>query len=258
MKNIHETIAKAILDAYKTNSVIPPFSETHNFSLEDAYTIQNMLYDHWIRQGDHPIGKKMAFANLTSQKAQGLGGPAFATIFASGLLDSNQPISIKNLPHAVIEAEITFLLKDDLKGPSITPAHVIAATEAVFPSFEIVSCRVENSPCGLDKIAANVCFGGLILGSKGVSPINLDLKTLGVVLEKNGVVSSSATGAAALGNPANSVAWLANALIAKGQYLKKGDLVLSGCIPAAQSIAPGDVFYAHFEHLGSISATFVK
>ena len=247
-----------LIQAYESQQVIPPFCEKNDLTLEDAYTIQALLCEHWQKNGDAPIGKKVAFANTPSQQSQGLQEPAFATMFASGLFKPNTLISLRNLPNAIIEAEVTFLLEKDLKGPNITTAQVIDATKALYASFEIVACRVTPSTCGYDKIAGNVCFGGLILSEKAYSPKDLDLPNLVISLEKNGQTVSTATGAAVLGSPANSVAWLANTLIAKGQFLKKGDLVLSGAAPTPQPILPGDVYTAHFGHLGSISATFTE
>ena len=251
-------IAQSLIQAYESQQVIPPFCEKNSLTLEDAYAIQTLLCEHWEKNGDAPIGKKVAFANTPSQHSQGLQEPAFSTMFASGLLEANTVISLKNLPNAIIEAEVTFLLEKDLKGPAVTAPQVIDATKAIYASFEIVACRVAPSTCGYDKIAANVCFGGLLLSDKAYSPKDLDLPNLAITLEKNGQTVSTATGAAVLGSPANSVAWLANALAARGHFLKKGDLILSGAAPAPQPILPGDVYTAHFDHLGSISATFTE
>lgn len=252
------TIAQRLIHAYENQLTVPPFAQNNALSLEDAYTIQDYLCEHFIAGGDKPIGKKVAFANTPSQLSQGLQEPAFATIFSSGLFDSQAPISLKNLPNAVIEAEVTFLLKQDLTGPHITASQVIEATQALYASFEIIACRVDASPSGYDKIAANVCFGGIVLGDKGHTPMHLDLPSLNISLEKNGTIVSTATGAAVLGNPAASVAWLANTLAQKGQSLRKGELILSGSAPTPQPILPGDVFTAHFEHLGSITARFAE
>lgn len=254
----HTRIARQLMDASAHNKPVNPFGKIKHLTLADAYAIQNLLTAYKIEAGDTPIGKKVAFANTASQKAQGLNEPAFATMFASGFMDSAKPLSLATLPNAAIEAEITFLLKDDLHGPGITAAHVIQATEAVYASFEIISHQFDGETCGYDKIASNICFGGLVLGSQGISPRSLNLRTLGIVLEKNGQVIDTATGAAVLDNPAKSVAWLANALAQHGRNLQKGDLILSGSATTPHPIAAGDVFYAHFEHLGSVSVTFTE
>jgi 2-keto-4-pentenoate hydratase len=65
-------------------------------------------------------------------------------------------------------------------------------------------------------------------------------------------------GAAALGNPARCVAWLANKLGAFGEGLKAGDVVLQGAVHSMVPVEPGDVFRAEFAHLGAVTVRFSK
>jgi 2-keto-4-pentenoate hydratase len=78
------------------------------------------------------------------------------------------------------------------------------------------------------------------------------------VLEKNGALVSTGAGAAALGNPVDVVAWLANKLAQHGLGLRAGDVVLPGALVVAPDVHPGDYFRATFDRLGSVSATFVE
>ena len=86
----------------------------------------------------------------------------------------------------------------------------------------------------------------------------VNLKYVGLVLEKNGLVLDTAAGAAIMGHPAQSVAWLANALGVMGVPLKKGEIVLSGSFTKAYPVVAGDVFNAAFGGLGSVSIVFGK
>ena len=84
-----------------------------------------------------------------------------------------------------------------------------------------------------------------------------DLRYVGMVLEKNGEVVATGAGAAVLGNPAQSVAWLANKLSEFGVTLKAGEIIMSGSFIAAVKASQNDVIRATFDRLGSITVKFI-
>jgi 2-keto-4-pentenoate hydratase len=97
----------------------------------------------------------------------------------------------------------------------------------------------------------------VILGGK-LTPLtgDVDLRLVGMIFEQNGEIMATATGAEALGNPAEPVAWLANKMAAYGMPLKKGEFVMSGGLTKALEVKPGFFFKATFDRLGSVSALF--
>jgi 2-keto-4-pentenoate hydratase len=156
-----------------------------------------------------------------------------------------------------VEGEITFLLKEDLQGPGVTVARVLAATEYVMPSLEIVDSRVVDWRIKLsDTIADNASSCRMVIGGRCVKPDALDLRLIGMILEKNGEIINSAAGAAVLGNPAQAVAWLANTLADFEVTLKAGEVILPGALTAAVTVQAGDAIRATFDHLGSVSVRF--
>ena len=72
------------------------------------------------------------------------------------------------------------------------------------------------------------------------------------------VALETAAGAAALGNPAESVAWLANKLSEYGIILKAGEIVISGSLTKAVPVQAGDFVRATFGQLGSVGIKFVE
>ena len=87
---------------------------------------------------------------------------------------------------------------------------------------------------------------------------DIDLRLVGVAVSRQGALADTGAGAAALGNPARCVAWLANKLASFGTGLKAGDIVLPGAVHRMISVAPGDVFQAEFAHLGTVTARFAS
>ncbi len=85
----------------------------------------------------------------------------------------------------------------------------------------------------------------------------MDLRNIGLVLEKDGKVIDTAAGAAVLGHPARSVAWLANKLSEWGESLKAGQIILSGSFTKAFDLLPGHYKATFGEGLSSVEV-YVK
>ena len=73
------------------------------------------------------------------------------------------------------------------------------------------------------------------------------------LLEVNGAIVDSATGAAVQGHPAEALALAANDLATRGLSLKAGWIVLTGGMTDAVFITPGTNVSAQFTSLGAIS-----
>jgi 2-keto-4-pentenoate hydratase len=98
----------------------------------------------------------------------------------------------------------------------------------------------------------------VVLGGRLTHVADLDLRLLGVVFSRNGVVTETGAGAAVLGHPARCVAWLANKLAEFGEHLPAGTVVLAGSLHRAVPVGQGDTFLAEFDRIGSVSVRFVN
>jgi len=77
-----------------------------------------------------------------------------------------------------------------------------------------------------------------------------------MVLKKNNEIVATGAGAAALGNPAKAIAWLANRLSDYGISLKKEELILPGALSGALAVNSGEMIQADFGSLGDVEVTF--
>ena len=150
------------------------------------------------------------------------------------------------------------MLKRDLVGPGITAADVLRATDCLMPCFEIVDSRIKDWKIKIqDTVADNASCGVLTLGGQRKDPRKIDLTLAGMVVEKNGEVISTATGAAVQGSPVNAVAWLANTLGRLGITLKAGEVILSGSLVPLQPVKPGDNMSLVIGGIGQCAVRFV-
>jgi 2-keto-4-pentenoate hydratase len=69
-------------------------------------------------------------------------------------------------------------------------------------------------------------------------------------------VAATNTAAEVMGSPANSLAWIANHLGARGLGLRAGDIVMSGSVSALLRPRAGDTVRATYTRLGSVAARF--
>jgi len=258
-EEVIEKISQQLLEAEKTCHPIDAISEKYpDMTYDDAYAIQLKTIEKKVKAGAVVVGRKIGLTSKAMQELIGLDEPDFGIIVDNRVFSEREPIPAKSMIVPRIEAEIGFLLKDDLKGPGVTVVDVLAATAGVMPLLEVKDSRIRNlKPTIKDAIADNATSGIVILGGK-LTPLasDIDLRLVGMIFEKNGKVVSTAAGAAALGNPAEPVAWLANKLTRYGITLRKGEFIMSGGLARAEEVKPGSFFRATFDRLGSVSALF--
>ena len=151
-----------------------------------------------------------------------------------------------------------FLIGEELRGPGITAGDVITATRAVCCGLEIIDSRYADFKfTAADVMADNTSEARIVMGPKYVVPDELDLALVGLVLEVNGEIETTAAGAASVGHPADAVAMLANWLGARGEAIEAGWIVFSGGLTNAVALTPGTHVRATFGHLGSVGVRAV-
>ncbi len=149
------------------------------------------------------------------------------------------------------------MLKRELEGPGCHIGAVLAATDFVLPALEVIDSRYENFKFDFPSVVAdNSSSARFVLGGRSRAVGDIDLRTLGVVLEKNGLPFSFGAGAAVLGHPASAVALVVNLLAKRGEGLPAGTLVLTGGITEAVAVKPGDHVELRTQSLGSVSVRF--
>ena len=246
---------QALVDA----KTVKPLTDRHpDISIEDAYQIQKQLMKLRLAAGERVSGKKIGVTSKAVMNMLGVYQPDFGYLTDGMVYNEGQAIPMSRLIQPKAEGEIAFVLKKTLKGPGISSADVLAATEGVMACFEIVDSRIQDWKIKIqDTVADNASCGVFVLGDRLVDPRDVDLNTCGMVLEKNGDIVATGAGAAALGAPANAVAWLANTLGRLGIALEAGEVVMSGSLAIMVPVAAGDNLRVSIGGIGSCSVRFV-
>ena len=250
----------ALYQAMRDRTTIMPLSEqAPEITLADSYQVSLRMLERRVADGETVIGKKIGVTSKVVMDMLNVRQPDFGFL-TDPMIYGNQaevPLST-SLIQPKAEGEIAFVLKHDLKGPGITNADVIAATDFVMPCFEIVDSRINDWQIKIeDTVADNASCGVVVLGNQSVSPLDVDLETCGIVVSLNGEIISTGAGAAAMGSPVNAVSWLANTL---GNYdigLNAGDIILSGSLVPLQTVTAGDSMHLEIGGIGQASVRFV-
>ncbi|MGE0807453.1 MAG: 2-oxopent-4-enoate hydratase [Burkholderiaceae bacterium] len=238
---------------------VAPLTEREpGLGLDDAYRIQQHMVQHRLDAGERAIGWKIGVTSQVVMDMLGVDQPDFGRLLSGMMAHESEAIRMDSLIAPRAEAEVAFVLDSDLQGPGITAADVLRATAFVLPCFEIVDSRILDWRIRIqDTVADNASCGALLLGGTRRHPHALDLSLAGMVLEKNGEVVSTSTGAAVQGSPVNAVAWLANTLGRLGVTLKAGEVILSGSQSPLVPVSAGDSLCCSVGGLGSASVRFV-
>ncbi len=254
----YKKVAADLFDAQENVYQIETISNFYpDMTVKDAYQIQLENIRKRKDRGEKVIGMKIGLTSRGMQKLLGVDEPDYGHLMDPMLLLEGEVCPVKRLLQPKVEGELAFCMKKTLKGPGVTIVDVYNSVDWVAPAIEIVDSRIKDWKIKLvDTIADNGSSAMLVLGS-GMTPIEkIDMRLIGMVLEKNGRIVNTGTGAEVWGNPAASVAWLANKLSEFDIALEEGNIILSGALTAAESACEGDVFTVSFHGMGSLTVRF--
>lgn len=249
-----EHLENAELQAYDVEKITNKYPD---MDWEDAYDIQWEIRSRKEERGTKIAGLKMGLTSYAKMSQMGVDTPIYAFLADYFSIPDGGSIPTSELIHPKIEAEIAIITNKELTGPGCTIAHVLAATDYVMPAVEIIDSRYENFRFDLKSVIAdNASSSRFVTGGNPKRVEDVDMKTLGVVMEINGEVVATGAGAAVLGNPAASVAMLANMLAERGESIPAGTFIMTGGITAAVAIKAGDSVCVRYQDIGSVSMTF--
>lgn len=222
-----------------------------------AYEVQQIITNERLREGARIVGRKIGLTSPAVQQQMGVYQPDFGVLFADMNCREDRPVPSDRLIQPRAEAEIAFVLGDDLIDGDLDLKQVRDSAEYAVASLEIVDSRVLDWNIHIsDTIADNASSGLFVLGSERVTLDQFHPEEVTMSLRKDGVVVSEGNGEACLGNPLKALSWLARTARDFGSPLRVGDIVLSGALGPVVAVEPGSNVTADISSLGTVSATF--
>ncbi len=232
-------------------------------TLDDAYAIQSALVARKLAQGRRVTGWKIGLTSRAMQNALNITTPDSGVLLDDMHFAPGGTVPAGRFIQPRVEAEIAFLMRAPLRGAQVTRDDVVAATDCVCASLEILDTRVQRAdPVSgkvrtiIDTVADNAANAGIVLG-QARHPIDaFDLRWVGAVVKRDGVVEETGLGAGVLDDPVTGILWLVRRLADYGQGIEPGQVVLSGSFIRPIEATPGSRFSADFGSFGQVAISF--
>ena len=253
----YEDLALRLRAAYAGGQVPPLRDGLEPTDAAGAYAVQAINTRLWEASGRRIVGRKAGLTARAVQAQLGVDQPDFGVLFDDmrvadgGRLDPDRCLQPK------AEAEIAFVLGADLPSPATMPEQVAAAVATVHAAIEIVDSRIADWKITFaDTVADNGSSAFFVLAEQGLPLAGLDLEGAAMEMTFDGETVSTGVGAAALGNPLNAAAWLAQTLAARGEPLRAGDVLLAGALGPMAALRRGVRVEARIVGIGACSFTY--
>ena len=258
-KEVIAQLAEHLEDAELKAFDVLKITDAHpEMDWDDAYAVQAEILRRKLARGNKLVGLKCGLTSHAKMKQMGVDTACFGFLVDTFSVPSGGDIKIKELIHPKVEPEIVFVLKNALRGPGCHVGSVLAATDFIMAGIEVIDSRYRDFKFDLKSVVADNCSSSrFILGNQAVPDNQVDLRTLGVVMEVNGQAVSIGAGAAVLGHPAAAIAMLANHLGARGEEIPAGTMILSGGVTEAVAVKEGDFVNLNIQSLGGVSTRFI-
>lgn len=256
-------VAGALLTAERERRQIGLLSLAHpGMTLDHAYAVQAAVVAAKRAGGAAIIGWKIGLTSRAMQAALGIDTPDSGVLLDDMALDHGATVPAGRFIQPRVEAEIAFVMAAPLQG-EVSREEVLAATGAVCPSLEILDSRILRADPAtgrartiLDTVADNAANAGIVLGRARHDPAAVDLRRVGAIVKRDGVVEETGLGAGVLDDPVTGIVWLVRRLAACGAGVEAGQVVLSGSFIRPIEAPPGSRFHADFGDFGEVSVAF--
>ena len=250
-------LATILDDAQRNAADIVKLTDSQpEMDVADGYAVQAELSRRWQAAGRRLTGYKGGLTSKAKMMQMGLETPVFGVLMGDTCVPDGDVVDMTQLIHPKVEAEIAFVTSGELSG-DVSIDDVLEATAFVMPAIEVIDSRFKDFKFDIQSVIAdNTSAARYVVGGAPRRPGGLDLRVLGVVMERNGEVVGTAAGAAVMGHPAASVVALVRWLADSGQALPAGSLVMTGGVTEALSVHAGDHVTARVQDLGTVGVRF--
>ena len=227
-------------------------------TIDEAYRVQAAWLDIRLGRGERVVGHKIGLTSRAMQQAMSIDTPDSGFLTDAMVFAPGEPITAADFCDLRLEVELAFVLADDLSGTGLNVDDVLDATDHVTAAVELIASRTPRTDPAtgrtrtvVDTVADNAADAGIVTGGLPVGPRDLDLRWVGAIAYRNGVVEETGLAAGVLDHPANGIVWLARRYAEQGRSLRAGQVILSGSFTRPMAVAPGDDFRFDFGPLGS-------
>ena len=250
-----DLFSNKILDDYDSKNPSSIFKDKIKITNEDALIIQSNVARLRVNRGDQIIGYKIGCVSKDTQKKMGFTQPACGYLWKSELYQSGVTLNKKDYTNPAMEAEFGVILNRDIKAKLSSFDYILQSIEGIYPLIEIHNLVFHgNEPYGPELLANNAIHAGLVLGSEAKLPIDkmeTDLK----LIYDNKIIDTWNNKMWPV-DMLSELNWLIKEQAKNNNYLKKGDLILTGAYGFPIPINDKKLIEVTSSAFGDVKATF--
>ena len=224
-------------------------------TLDDAYRIQLALIERRVAAGERHIGWKVGLTAKVIHEQFGFHEPVFACILETQ--PSGHVFGATELIHPGFETELCVRLSRGLEG-NVSLEQVRAAVDVIHPSFEIIETRGDLVKQIALALADNGQQRSVVVGAPMHLAPTMELNQVEARVQLNGKEVATGLGSAVLGNPLNSIKWLAEKLGQYGRRLRPNDIIMTGSFVRQFPLEAGDIAIAEFSGIGRVEVRIAE
>ena len=250
-----DIFANKILEDYDFKNPGVIFKEKKIITNEDALLIQSNVARLREKRGEKVIGYKIGCVSKDTQKKMGFTQPACGYLWKSELYASGVKLNKKDYTNPAMEAEFGVILNRDIKPDLASFDYILQSIEGIYPLIEIHNLVFYgNEPYGAELLTNNAIHAGVVLGSEIKLPLEKVETDLELIYDKE--VIDTWTNKIWPNDMLSEIEWLVKEQAKKNNYLKKGDLILTGAYGFPVPINDKKLVEVTSSAFGDVTATF--
>ncbi|MDB3889204.1 hypothetical protein N9337_01145 [Candidatus Pelagibacter sp.] len=247
--------ANKILENYDSKNPSIIFKEEINITNEDALIIQSNVARLRERRGEEIIGYKIGCVSKDTQNKMGFTQPACGYLWKNELYTSGIELNKKDYTNPAMEAEFGVILSRDIKPEISSFNYILESIEGIYSLIEIHNLVFHgNEPYGAELLANNAIHAGVILGLEKKLPTN-KLETDLKLIYDNEIIDTWVNKKWPV-DMLSEVNWLVKEQAKSNNYLKKGDLILTGAYGFPVPINNKKIIEVTSSAFGGVKAIF--
>ena len=244
-----------ILEDYDAKNPGTIFKDKIKITNEDALIIQSNVARLREKRGEQIIGYKIGCVSKDTQKKMGFTQPACGYLWKSELHASGVTLNKKDYTNPAMEAEFGVILNRDIKPELASFDYILQSIEGIYPLIEIHNLVFHgDEPYGAELLANNAIHAGVVLGPETKLPIEKIETDLKLIYDNN--IMDTWVNKKWPVDMLSEVDWLVKELTKTNNYLKKGDLILTGAYGFPVSINNKKLIEVTSSTFGDVKATF--
>ena len=250
-----EIFSNKILEDYDNKNPGSIFKEKKRITNEDALHIQSNVARLRQKRGEEVIGYKIGCISKDTQKKMGFNQPASGYLWNTEFHKSGATFDKKDFTNPAMEAEFGVILNRDINPKLSSFDYILDSIEGIYPVIEIHNLVFYGEePFGPELLANNAIHAGVVLGAVNKVPKNKIETDLKLIYDKK--IIDVWTGKIWPFDMLSEVEWLIKEQDKKNNFLRKGNLILTGAYGFPVPIKENKLIEVTSSVFGDVKATF--